>query len=407
MRRTIGAALIGMAGVGLFAAGAARPVVGAGPVGPAGLAGPRSPARAAAASPCPAGALLCEDFEDTDFAARGWYDGPRGVVTAAEHAPGSGHAFECTYARGATGCEGGTPARHAFDLTESLYVEYWVKYAPGFVGSGKPYHPHEYVFMTNKDGPYIGPAGTHLTTYVEQLAGRPRLALQDLLNVDTRCILRNDGSFVGCDGDFNSFRFTERRSVAACNGILGDLDQHDCFPTGNGQWYSSRVWDAPAGTTLYGGDWHRVAARFKLNSIAGGKGLVDGTLRYWLDGRLVISYDHILYRTAANADQQFNQLLIAPYIGDGSPLRQTMWIDDLRILRDGDGGGDPGPTPTAPATPTAVSTVAPASTSTATRIPTTASTILPTASSTPTMVSRPTATPVPDWTLTLPFLLGP
>ena len=83
MRRTIGAALIGMAGVGLFAAGAARPVVGAGPVGPAGLAGPRSPARAAAASPCPTGALLCEDFEDTDFAVRGWYDGPRGVVTAA------------------------------------------------------------------------------------------------------------------------------------------------------------------------------------------------------------------------------------------------------------------------------------------------------------------------------------
>ena len=406
MRRTIGTALIGMAGVGLFAAGAARPVVGAGPVGPAGLAGPRSPARAAA-SPCPTGALLCEDFEDTDFAARGWYDGPRGVVTAAEHAPGSGHAFECTYARGATGCEGGTPARHAFDLTETLYVEYWVKYAPGFVGSGKPYHPHEYVFMTNKDGPYIGPAGTHLTTYVEQLAGRPRLALQDLLNVDTRCILRNDGSFVGCDGDFNSFRFTERRSVAACNGILGDLDQHDCFPTGNGQWYSARVWDAPAGTTLYGGDWHRVAARFGLNSIAGGKGRVDGTLRYWLDGRLVISYDHILYRTGANADQQFNQMLIAPYIGDGSPLRQTMWIDDLRILRDGDGGGDPGPTPTAPATSTAVSTVAPASTSTATRIPTKASTLLPTASSTPTMVSRPTATPVPDWTLTLPFLLGP
>ena len=65
-----------------------------------------------------------------------WQPGDN-VVTAAEHAPGSGHAFECTYARGATGCEGGTPARHAFDLTESLYVEYWVKYAPGFVGSGK------------------------------------------------------------------------------------------------------------------------------------------------------------------------------------------------------------------------------------------------------------------------------
>jgi hypothetical protein len=80
-----------------------------------------------------------------------------------------------------------------------------------------------------------------------------------------------------------------------------------------------------------------------MNSIAGGKGVVDGIMRYWLDGRLVITYDHILYRTAVNADQQFNQLLIAPYIGDGSPVAQTMWIDDLRVLRTGDGGGAAGP----------------------------------------------------------------
>jgi hypothetical protein len=46
--------------------------------------------------------------------------------------------------------------------------------------------------------------------------------------------------------------------------------------------------------------------------------------------------------TAANADLLFNQLLIAPYIGDGSPLRQTMWIDDPRVLRDGNGAADGG-----------------------------------------------------------------
>jgi len=315
--------------------------------------GPAPHARSvSAANPCPADALVCEDFEDADFAARGWYDAPRGVITAAEHAPGSDHAFECTYAQGATGCEGGTPARHGFDLTESLYVEYWVKYGSGFVGSGRPYHPHELVFMTNKDGPYVGPAATHLTTYMEQLAGLPRLGLQDLRNVDTRCILRNDDSFVGCNGNFATFPFTEQRSVAACNGIVGDLDKRDCFPTGGGSWYSSRVWDAPAGTSLYDGAWHRVAALFRMNRIVDGKGLADGALRYWLDGRLMISYDHILYRTGANADQAFNQLLLAPYIGDGSPRRQTMWIDDLRILRDGDGGPAPEPTGTLTATPT-------------------------------------------------------
>ena len=28
---------------------------------------------------------------------------------------------------------------------------------------------------------------------------------------------------------------------------------------------------------------------------------------------------------------QFNQLIIAPYIGDGSPVTQTMWIDNLTV----------------------------------------------------------------------------
>lgn len=379
----MGTVVVVVAGSGLFAAGGPRTLAVALDEAP-----PAAPARAAVASPCPPEALLCEDFEDDDFGARGWYDGPRGRITAAEHAPGSGHAFECTYARGATGCEGGTPARHAFAPTETLTVAYWVKYAPDFVGSGKPYHPHEFVFMTNKDGPYIGPAGTHLTAYVEQLAGRPRLALQDLLNVDTRCILRNDGSFVGCDGDFAGYRFTERRSVAACNGIQGDLDKRDCFPTGNGQWYSARIWDAPAEATLFDGAWHHVAAHFGMNSIAGGKGQADGRLRYWLDGRLVLSYDRILYRTAANADQQFNQMLLAPYIGDGSPRRQTMWIDDLRLLPGGDGGGGPGAGATATVTATA----------TATRSPT--------ARVTATVGSRPTATAMPRWRLVVPWVGG-
>ena len=292
-------------------------------------------------SACPAEALLCEDFEDTDFAARGWYDGPRGDLSAEEHAPGSAHSWQCVYPEGGRVCEGGTPARHLFTPTDSVYLEYWVKYGARFVGSGHPYHPHEFLFLTNKDGEYVGPAGTHLTTYVEQLAGVPRLALQDLLNVDTRCILRNDDSFVGCNGDLATFQFTEDRSVASCNGLQGDLDKRDCFPTDATHWYSARVWDAPPANNLYDARWHRVAALFRLNSVAGGKGVVDGAMRYWLDGRLVLSYDHILYRTAANSDMLFNQLLVAPYIGDGSPVRQTMWVDDLRVLRTGDGGGEP------------------------------------------------------------------
>ena len=39
-------------------------------------------------------------------------------------------------------------------------------------------------------------------------------------------------------------------------------------------------------------------------------------------------------RTAANADMKFNQLFYGPYIGVGSPIDQTWWVDDL-VIADG------------------------------------------------------------------------
>src|SRR3989449_8148514 len=48
-------------------------------------------------------------------------------------------------------------------LFRSVYLSYWVKYSANWVGSGQPYHPHEFLFLTNEDGAYIGPSATHLT----------------------------------------------------------------------------------------------------------------------------------------------------------------------------------------------------------------------------------------------------
>lgn len=39
----------------------------------------------------------------------------------------------------------------------------------------------------------------------------------------------------------------------------------------------------------------------------------------------------ILFRTGARPALQFKQFLIVPYIGDGSPVDQSMFIDDLRL----------------------------------------------------------------------------
>jgi hypothetical protein len=72
-------------------------------------------------------------------------------------------------------------------------------------------------------------------------------------------------------------------------------------------------------------------AYFQLNSIQNGKGVVDGIVRYWVDGQIVIEHTNVLLRTGAHASMQFNQFLIAPYIGVGSPVDQTMWVDNLTV----------------------------------------------------------------------------
>jgi len=164
-----------------------------------------------------------------------------------------------------------------------------------------------------------------------------RIALQDSKNLDPNCILLNNDSFVGCNGSFENYTFTEQRSVCSCNGIMGDLDGRDCFSTGGGGYYSARFWDSAQKMfkdeqgPYYKNDWHFIESYFQMNSIQNGLGVPDGVIQYWYDGELIIDYHHILMRTGDNADMHFNQFLVAPYIGDGSPVDQTMWVDDLTV----------------------------------------------------------------------------
>src|SRR5256712_13153409 len=38
-----------------------------------------------------------------------------------------------------------------------------------------------------------------------------------------------------------------------------------------------------------------------------------------------------MLRTGAHPNMKFKQLIVAPYIGDGSPVDQTMWVDNLPV----------------------------------------------------------------------------
>jgi len=272
--------------------------------------------------------LFEEKFEDTNFAARGWYDLPAGMatgVTTAEHIPGSAHSLVIHFPQGTT-----TPTvagRHLFAETGAVYFRYWIKYSANWVGSGQSYHPHEFLFITNEDPAYVGPAFTHLTTYVEhnyQNGGYARLAAQDGINIDQTRI----------GADLTSV--TELRAVSGCNGN-GDGTPGDCYSTGtaynNGKtWSSAQAVFLPNPGPGYKNDWHQVEAYFKLNSIQGGKGQLDGVAQYWFDGQLVIDRHNVLLRTGVHTGMLFNQFLMAPYIGDGSPVDQTAWLDDLVVM---------------------------------------------------------------------------
>jgi hypothetical protein len=279
--------------------------------------------------------LFEEKFEDDDFAGRGWYDGSSGALSTAEHVEGNS-SFECQFDQGASSCKAGKPARHPVPPTESVYLSFHIQFSDNWVGSGKPYHPHMFHFITDEDDQYVGPAHTFLTTYTEVVQGKALLALQDSKNVDLSCILKNDDSFVGCGGDFASYAFTEARSACSCNGLAGFLDGRDCFPNGDGTWYSARSWHSDGAFTdqagpSFKGDWHFVEVYFELNTVENGVGVPDGKIRWVQDGKTLIASDEILLRTGAHPNMKFNQFAMLPYIGDGSPVEQSFWIDDLTV----------------------------------------------------------------------------
>lgn len=54
-------------------------------------------------------------------------------------------------------------------------------------------------------------------------------------------------------------------------------------------------------------------------------------MRYALDDQMLISHDQVLLRTGAQPDMRFAYFLISPYIGDGSPVEQSVLYDDLTV----------------------------------------------------------------------------
>ncbi len=272
--------------------------------------------------------LVQENFEDNAFASRGWYDNTSLAITDSEHIAGSTHALEAHFPLGATTPTWGGSMRHLFTATPTLYVSYWVKYSDNWVGSGQAYHPHEFTVLSDLDGDYDGPSVNYLTVYLEenyQNGGIPRMAMQDNKSINT-----SYGT-----PPINLVGVTENRSTSGCNGVVESNVVTSCYnapPWYNGkEIHASQVWFQPTPGPGYKGNWNHVEAYYQINSIVNGVGQPDGVMQYWFNGTLAIDRHDILYRTAAHPSINFHQFLIAPYIGNGSPVDQYMWVDNLTV----------------------------------------------------------------------------
>ena len=248
------------------------------------------PFMGSAATPSmPIDVLFNDPIEDNNFVNRGWYDGPEAytVTMDSDNAAvnGSSASIAALYQQGETK-PSWVNMRHSLLETENVYLSFYVKYSSNWVGSGLSYHPHEFCFLTNKSGVYAGGYGQELTLYVEQNGLTPRTAYANPGNV---------------------------------NGVF-----HDSITT-----------------DIEVNRWYRVEAFFKLNTMTGSSGNSDGIIKYWLDGELLVDVDDALFRDGSNnTDMMINQLIFQPYMGNGSPVTQTMWVDDLIVgTENPDAGG--------------------------------------------------------------------
>jgi uncharacterized protein YjdB len=272
--------------------------------------------------------LFEEDFENTSLASRGWYDNTGSVLSTVEHIAGSTSSAQYRFLAGATTPTSGNAQRHKFTPTSSFYLSYYVKYSANWVGSGQAYHPHEFQVMSTLDGDWDGPSNGYMVLYVEQNyqnGGKPRLAMQDNKSVNS----------TAAPIPSNLIGVTENRSTGGCNGMSETNMFSECFDAG-GYWYNDKqltgpVVFQPTAGAGYKNNWNFVEAYFQLNTIVNGIGQADGVMQYWFNGTLILDRHDILYRTGAHPTLQFSQFIIAPYIGDGSPVDQSMFIDNLRV----------------------------------------------------------------------------
>ncbi len=240
-----------------------------------------------------AGLLFRESFDDSQLLKREWYDGEKFAIDKQGAKAGAG-SLSFHFPAKATNPDNTRGMRRLFEPSETIYLKFYMRLSKGFGWTGRNYHPHLIQFMTTENGKWHGPAGSHLTVYVEPVNGKLRLAAQDIQNKN------------------QPHGLTQGELKGGYNGELYDSEE-----------------------VLFKDDeWHLVEALFQLNSLdtKNDKRKADGIVRGWFDGKQAIDRTDVVLRSTDFPKMKFNQLLVLPYFGLGLlPHEQTLWLDEVAV----------------------------------------------------------------------------
>lgn len=278
----------------------------------------------------PPSILLIEEFDNSNVGSRGWYDQTGTVDIVTSDFAGGGGCLRASFGSGGT-----QPAwqtlRHLLTATDKIYVSYWVKYSSNWVGSGESFQPHEIHLLTDLDGDFDGLSDTFGTTYIEHVYSSgiiPVLAFQDNknINVGASVFRTGGGTISGIDVVAN----TETRSIAGANGGIEDGLTWENFAFGTSVGYYNRKWLQGA-VAYQRNTWNFVEVYFAMNTISGGVGQHNGTMRLWVNKTIIHDRNDIMFRTNQHPSLKWKQIVFAPYIGDGSPVAQNALFDHLTV----------------------------------------------------------------------------
>ena len=256
----------------------------------------------------------------------GWYDGTGGSIDTSVYSPNGGNSSaRFHWNQGSTGESGGA-RRRKFTPSETVYVAFDLKLGTAsapWQGSQMPFHPHIIYLLTDANGDYSSLAWTNLTFYIEWSLFTPRLAIQDGQRINTSQLTNAYPGLLGS---------ATPHAVAGGNGSQNQATPISAgyYSIGAPNYANGTTWDSSS-ANLSNDRWHRVEVYVAMNTVSGGIPQANGVIRFWVDGALVIERTNVYLRTANFASQKFNQFVLAPYIGNGSPVAQDLWIDNLVV----------------------------------------------------------------------------